>query len=66
MTHVHAHNALRACRAEARCFQHELDHLDGILYTERMVASSLLHVSLLETDGDEVMRACAAHLQEGQ
>jgi len=26
----------------ARCFQHELDHLDGILYTDRMAPDARL------------------------
>jgi peptide deformylase len=25
---------------EARCLQHELDHLDGVLFTDRVMASS--------------------------
>ncbi|GAC1322041.1 MAG: peptide deformylase [Chloroflexota bacterium] len=28
---------------EARAFQHELDHLDGVLFTDRMEDTSLLH-----------------------
>ena len=33
----------------ARCFQHELDHLDGRLYTERVKKGSLVDVSDEET-----------------
>mmetsp|Transcript_16021 Transcript_16021/g.34804 ORF Transcript_16021/g.34804 Transcript_16021/m.34804 type:complete len:164 (-) Transcript_16021:545-1036(-) len=29
----------------ARVFQHELDHLEGVLYTERIVPGTLTHVS---------------------
>jgi peptide deformylase len=32
---------------DARVFQHEVDHLDGVLYTSRMIASSLTHVAVL-------------------
>ena len=32
---------------EARVFQHEFDHLDAVLYTERMIDSSFSHLSLL-------------------
>jgi len=32
----------------ARVFLHELDHLDGVLYTERMIPSSFTHTSLLD------------------
>ena len=32
----------------ARVFQHEVDHLDGVLYTERMIPSSLTHVSAMD------------------
>ena len=31
----------------ARVFQHEFDHLDAVLYTERMIDSSFSHLSLL-------------------
>ena len=32
----------------SRVFQHELDHLDGILYTSRMIPGSFAHESLVE------------------
>ena len=35
----------------ARVFQHELDHLDGILYTDRMFAPSFAHESTLRSKG---------------
>ena len=34
----------------ARVFQHEMDHLDGIMYTSRMIASSFTHVSMLHDE----------------
>ena len=34
----------------ARVFQHELDHLDGVLFTERMIPSSLTHMSIMTDD----------------
>ena len=36
----------------ARIFQHELDHLDGILYTSKMIPESFSHVSALTRDAD--------------
>ena len=32
---------------EARAFQHELDHLDGVLYTAHMLPGSLAHESVV-------------------
>lgn len=37
----------------ARVFQHELDHLDGILFTDRMEADSLKHVDDLPDDAED-------------
>ncbi len=38
----------------ARCFQHELDHLDGILYTDRMAPDARLRpVAEAEEEGDD-------------
>ena len=34
----------------ARCFQHELDHLDGVLYTTRCNPSSIAHVDELKSE----------------
>jgi peptide deformylase len=31
----------------ARVFQHEIDHLDGVLYTSRMIPGSFTHTSVL-------------------
>lgn len=36
----------------ARTFQHELDHLDGILYTSKMIPESYVHLSKLR-DAEE-------------
>ena len=36
----------------ARVFQHELDHLDGILYTERADMRSFIHESVMERDAE--------------
>lgn len=56
----------------ARAFQHEMDHLDGVLYTARMIPNSLTHTSVLrdvrernriayETREEESERLRAAH-----
>ena len=37
----------------ARIFQHELDHLDGFLFTDRMEPDSLKHVDELKDDVDD-------------
>ncbi|MCD6217851.1 peptide deformylase [bacterium] len=37
----------------ARVFQHELDHLDGILFIDRMEADSLKHVDELKKDEED-------------
>lgn len=37
----------------ARVFQHEMDHLDGILFTDRMEADSLKHVDDLKEDEED-------------
>ena len=34
----------------ARAFQHELDHLDGVLYTARCIASTITHLSELRSE----------------
>jgi peptide deformylase len=39
---------------EARAFQHEVDHLDGILFTDRMEDRSLLHRVEDEEEEDEL------------
>lgn len=39
------HYALTLEGFAARIFQHELDHLDGIVYTDRMEQGSLIHNS---------------------
>ena len=36
-------------RFPARVFQHELDHLDGIVYTEKALPRSIGHLSRLHT-----------------
>eukprot|EP00967_Tisochrysis_lutea_P079597 scaffold108998_cov36-Tisochrysis_lutea.AAC.1 len=38
---------------EARVFQHELDHLDGILYTDRADLRTLTHEAYLVVEEDE-------------
>ena len=43
-------------RWEARVFQHELDHLDGIMYTERATMSSFTPESQLETGAARVLQ----------
>ncbi len=37
----------------ARVFQHELDHLDGILFTDRMELETLKHVDDLKDDDED-------------
>jgi peptide deformylase len=39
---------------EARCVQHEIDHLDGILFTDRAVPGTLREVKDDEDEEDEV------------
>ena len=47
----------RACASRgsdmARTFQHELDHLDGILYTSKMIPESYVHLSKLRRGREE-------------
>ena len=38
----------RTHRELARVFQHELDHLDGVLYTSKMIPESFCHITRLE------------------
>ncbi len=40
----------------ARVFQHELDHLDGILFTQRADLATLTHTSVLQGLGGEAIR----------
>ena len=47
---------------DARVFQHEYDHLDGILYTSRMIAKSFTHMDILKDD--EAREAVEEHLHE--
>ncbi len=46
----------------ARCVQHELDHLDGILYTDRMKPDAPLYEVVQEPDeeGDDDLEAAPA------
>ena len=37
----------------ARCFQHEIDHLDGILYTDRMAPGARLYAVQRDDDAEE-------------
>ena len=48
----------------ARVFQHELDHLDGVLFTSRMIESSFAHLSMLRdpTRRDEIESQSKAEL----
>ncbi len=39
--------------ALARCFQHEIDHLDGILYTDRMAPDARLRPADDDEDADD-------------
>jgi len=50
----------------ARVFQHEFDHLNGVLYTSRMIASSFAHKSMLHTPAsrDAIEELEAAALEE--
>ncbi len=43
----------------ARCFQHEIDHLDGILYTDRMKPDAVLHPVDESDEDDEEIEAPA-------
>mmetsp|Transcript_3789 Transcript_3789/g.11101 ORF Transcript_3789/g.11101 Transcript_3789/m.11101 type:complete len:201 (+) Transcript_3789:62-664(+) len=45
---------------EARVFQHELDHLDGILFTDKADPRSLVHESYLLGDGPDSEAVCAS------
>lgn len=49
----------------ARVFQHELDHLDGILFTERCVLSTFAHASTLRSEKarQELLTAAYAAVQ---
>jgi len=40
--------------ALARCFQHEIDHLDGILYTDRMAPDARLRPADDDEDADDM------------
>lgn len=35
---------------DARIFQHELDHLDGILYTDKLLPGSLAYADIIRQD----------------
>jgi peptide deformylase len=39
---------------EARCFQHEVDHLDGVLFIDRMDDRSKLHPARSEEEEEEL------------
>jgi peptide deformylase len=41
----------------ARCFQHEVDHLDGILYIDRLVDPYVFHQRTMETLGLDRLKA---------
>ena len=46
----------KAAGFTARAFQHELDHLDGILFTDRLTSlESLRRVEELEADDEEAV-----------
>ena len=47
----------------ARIFQHEIDHLDGILYTDRMAPGERLRPSV--TEEDEPMEGAPPSMTEG-
>jgi peptide deformylase len=51
----------------ARVFQHELDHLDGVLYTARCIPASLAHVSMLRSERTrtEIIMAAMENAYEG-
>jgi peptide deformylase len=53
-THIRAEDHL------ARIFQHEIDHLDGILYPDRMAPGERLRPIVEDEDGDEIQPAAAA------
>ena len=51
----------------ARVFQHELDHLDGILFTSRMHPGSFVHVSTLDVrENKAALEALAEAQSESQ
>jgi hypothetical protein len=51
-------------RWEARVFQHELDHLNGVMFTERAVMRSLAHQSVLVSEEVKVRLLLEAEAME--
>ena len=50
----------------ARVFQHEVDHLDGVLFTSRMILMSMTHTSLLDNVRTRMqIESEAARLEDG-
>ncbi len=50
---------IRADDHLARIFQHEIDHLDGILYPDRMAPGERLRPIIEDDDGDEIPQLTA-------